>query len=185
MGDITVLLERARGGDVQARDRLFRALYQELMRLAQGRLARSAPVTQLDAPSLVHETYLRLERQGALPGGNRKAFFAYASGVMRSVLVDALRERQARKRGGGDARVTLVTSEMALAQEAPDVEALDEGLRRLARIDDRLHRIVEMRYFGGLSIEEIGEVLELSPATIKRDWQKARAFLYRALRGEP
>ena len=181
MGDVTILLERAQGGDLAARNELFGSLYGELERLARQKLAREAAFTNLNAPSLVHEAYLRLIGQSAMPGKNRRMFFAYASGVMRSVIVDYVRRRGAGKRGGAACHVTLTGNDPEPDAPSIDVEALDAALRRLAEIDARAHQIVEMRYFGGLSVEEVAQVLQTSVATVKRDWQKARAFLYRDL----
>ena len=181
MGDITRLLDDARGGDAAARERLFARVYDELNVLARQKLARESTLTQIDAPSLVHEAYLRLNGQAELPGGNRRMFFAYASTVMRSVIVDYVRARNARKRGSGEKAITL-TGDIGVAEgPGPEIEALDSALKELARIDERSHKVVEMRYFGGLSIEDIAEVLGVAPATVKRDWQKARAFLYTVL----
>lgn len=187
MGEITLLLGRARDGDVAARDALFGKVYRELERLAQSKLAHQGTLTSLDAPSLVHEAYLRLENLPDLPGADRRGFFAYAAGVMRSVIVDYVRRRRADKRGGDLQQVTLsgVADLESPAPDAeagaPDIEKLDHAMHALADVDDRCHRIVEMRYFAGLSIEDIAQVLDLSPATVKRDWQKARAFLHSAL----
>jgi RNA polymerase sigma factor (TIGR02999 family) len=183
MGDITVLLEATRGGDAAARDALFGRIYAELQKLARGKLAAESTLTQLDAPSLVHEAYLRLSRQAQLPGDNRRAFFAYASSIMRSVIVDYVRERRAQKRGGELATITLLTDDAPAELRDPDIEALDAAMQQLARIDARAHQIVEMRYFGGLSLDEIAGALELSPATVWRGWEKARIFLYQALQG--
>ena len=182
MGDVTVLLERAHQGDAQASNELFASVYGELNRLARRKLARQAAFTDLNAAGLVHEAYLCLVRQPELPGGNRRMFYAYAAGVMRSVIIDYVRKRSAQKRGWGDIRVTLTGNDPEAESPAPEVEALDAALQQLSRIDTRAHQIVEMRYFAGLSIEEIAEVLETSPATVKRDWQKARAFLYTVMR---
>jgi len=184
LGDVTVLLERAHQGDAQASNELFASVYGELTRLARQKLAREAPFTDLNAGSLVHEAYLCLVRQPELPGENRRMFYAYAAGVMRSVIIDYVRKRSAQKRGHGDIRITLTAHDPEAQPPAPEVEALDAALQQLARIDERAHRIVEMRYFAGLSIEEIAKVLETSAATVKRDWQKARAFLYKALKTE-
>lgn len=181
MGEITLLLDRARGGDAVARDALFSQIYAELNTLARQRLARESTLTQLDAPSLVHEAYLRLSRQDALPGRNRRMFFAYAASVMRSVVVDYVRERRAQKRGGGETLLTLGTRDVGGELPDPDIEALDSALKQLAQIDLRAHQIVEMRYFGGLSLDEIAESLELSPVTVWRGWEKARIFLYKTL----
>ena len=181
MGDITRLLDRTRGGDVAARDVFFARVYEELSLLARQKLSRESTLTQIDAPSLVHEAYLRLTRRAELPGDNRRMFFAYASSVMRSVIVDYVHARNTRKRGGGERPITLTSGTVAVADLDPDVEALDSALVQLAKLAPRSHRVVEMRYFGGLSIDDISEVLGIAPATVKRDWQKARAFLYTAL----
>jgi len=181
MGDITQLLERARDGDAQAHDALFERVYPELQQLARHRLRHTSALTLLDASSLVHEAYLRLTQQHTLAPGSRRMFFAYASKIMRSVVIDYARERGAVKRGGGEGPVTLHTGDAVFDARVPDMEALDLALRELAHIDVRAHQIVEMRYFAGLSVEEIADVLALSPATVKRGWQKARAFLFDAL----
>jgi RNA polymerase sigma factor (TIGR02999 family) len=185
MGEVTVLLERAHRGDVQARNALFDCLYAELKRLAGRKLARESTFTHLDAPSLVHETYLRLVGQTSIPLDNRCVFFAYAAAVMRSVIVDYVRRRGAGKRGRAEVHVTLSGAcERDDAESPPsptDIEALDGALRQLAEVDSRAHDIVQLRYFGGLSLEEIAQGMQISLATAKRDWQKARAFLYRAL----
>jgi RNA polymerase sigma factor (TIGR02999 family) len=119
---------------------------------------------------------------GSAPAGNRKQFFAYASAVMRSVIVDHVRERAAQKRGGGVAEVTLSTAAFEGLPDQPDAVRVDEALQALGRIDERGHRLVEMRYFGGMTLEEIAEVLGFSVPTLKRDWQRARAFLFDYLR---
>ncbi|NGY05011.1 ECF-type sigma factor [Solimonas terrae] len=184
MGEITTLLQRAQGGDTQAHQALFTCVYNELRVLARARLAQESALTQLDATGLVHETYLRLSNGVALPATDRRAFFALAAAVMRNVLVDHARRRQSAKRGGGVAPVTLITQVAAEceADEPTDVEALDAALKQLQRFDPRCHDVVELRYFGGLSLEEIAESLNMSLATVKRDWQKARAFLFRSMR---
>ncbi|MDO9453839.1 MAG: ECF-type sigma factor [Stagnimonas sp.] len=182
MGEVTKLLQRVKTGEAGARDVLFATVYDELLKVARQRLSGSATPTQLDPPALVHEAYLRLVRQQVLSGDNRAEFLAYASTVMRNVVVDFVRERLAQKRGGDARRVTLNTriGEEMVADDT-DLEALSLALDHLAQADARSHRIVEMRYFGGLTLEEIGEIESLSLATVKRDWQKARAFLYDAL----
>ncbi len=176
MTEITLLLTALAGGDAQARDRLYTLLYPELKRLARSHLAGHAPMT-LEPAALIHEVWLKSAgHEAAL---HRAQFFAHASKVMRSVIVDHLRERHADKRGGG-AQVTLSTT--ALEQlSSPDVLRLDEVLQTLARADERAHRVVEMRFFGGLELEEIADALDVSVPTIKRDWRKARAFLFEAL----
>lgn len=139
-------------------------------------------MVQLDAASLVHEAYLRLARQEHLPTASRQAFFAYAAQVMRSVIVDHVRERRAAKRGSGVIEITLVTRDGEESFRSPDVLALDHALGELERVDDRCRQIVELKFFAGFSVDEIAQALKVSPATVKRDWQKARAYLYRSLR---
>jgi RNA polymerase sigma factor (TIGR02999 family) len=182
VGDVTALLEQAHQGDVQARRELFEQVYAELRRLARQKLSRERGFTDLDVTSLVHEAYLALTPRQAIPGANRRMFFAYAASVMRSVIVDHVRKRSALKRGAAELHITLTTGDPREAAPTPNVEALDAALRELAQIDRRAHDIVEMRYFGGLSIEEVADALEVSVTSVKRDWQKARAFLYKALR---
>lgn len=177
MGEITVLLDQARHGDQAARERFFARVYAELDRLAKYHLSRQAQLTLIDGPGLVHEVYLRLAQQEALPGTDRAAFLAYASRVMRSVIIDYVRSRNAERRGGGQRMLTLNTGVAEQNFSEPQLESLGDALESLERIDARAHRVVEMRYFGGLEIEEIATFLDVSPATIKRDWTKARAYL--------
>lgn len=180
--DITALLAGARAGDAAARDRAFAALYRELGRLARGRLNAESTLTNLDATALVHECWLRLAQASPGRWENRRAFFAYAATVMRSVIVDVARERRAQKRGGGVAEVTLTTGVAGEAFTDDGIERLDAALRSLGAVDPQLLGIVELRYFAGLTVEEVGEQLGLSPRTVKRKWQSARAFLFDALR---
>jgi RNA polymerase sigma factor (TIGR02999 family) len=184
MGEVTQLLSAARNGDASSGERLFSLIYAELEHLARSQLRRDRTLTLLDAPSLVHEAFLRLTQQAELPGRNRRMFLAYASAVMRTVIVDYVRSRAAAKRGGDRPLLTLTTSVAGVAFEEPEIESLDRALRALQRLDDRAHKVVEMRYFGGLGIEEVADVLEVAPATVKRDWQRARAFLHAQLRQE-
>jgi RNA polymerase sigma factor (TIGR02999 family) len=174
--EITQLLTALAGGESGARDRLYTLLYPELRRLARSHLAGHAPMT-LEPAALIHEVWLKSAGQEAAL--HRAQFFAHASKVMRSVIVDHVRERRADKRGGG-AQVTLSTT--ALEQLAPpDVLKLDDVLQTLERADGRAHQVVEMRFFGGLELEEIAAALGVSVPTVKRDWRKARAFLFDAL----
>ncbi|HEY6124794.1 MAG TPA: ECF-type sigma factor [Steroidobacteraceae bacterium] len=182
MGEITVLLNQAREGDESARERFFTRVYAELDRLARRHLSGQSPLTMLDGPGLVHEVYLRLADQESLPGTDRAAFLAYASRVMRSVVIDYVRARGAQRRGGGQRMVTLNTGVVGESFTEPQLESLGDALESLDRIDERAHRVVEMRYFGGLEIEEIASFLNVSPATVKRDWTKARAFLLHTMK---
>lgn len=183
MGEITQLLDKARQGHTAAREQLFSRLYAELRQLARRRLGSEAALTMLDAPGLVHEVWLRLEQQEALPGHDRRSFLAYASRVMRSVIIDYVRSRRAERNGGGRPTLTLNTGIANQVLTEPELESLGDSLDELARIDERAHWVVEMRYFGGMEIEEIADFLDISPATVKRDWQKARAFLLHSIRG--
>jgi RNA polymerase sigma factor (TIGR02999 family) len=182
MGEITQLLGQARAGDRGARDELFGQVYRELTALARQRLAAGPLATQIDAPSLVHEAYLRLTRSDAnLRGADRNEFLAYASTVMRNVVIDSLREKQAQRRGAGAQRVTLLTGDAPMVLADTQLEALTEALEALAQAEPLLHRIVEQRFFGGLALEEIAGIEHISLATAKRHWQKARAYLHAAL----
>ncbi len=179
---LTVLLASARAGDKDAAGAAYSVLYEELRRLARAKLRPHRDMTLLDTTSLVHESYLRLMGAEALPVEDRHHFFAYASRVMRSVIVDFARARAAERRGGEAEHVVLDTmlSEQVAAPEN-DVLRVHEALDVLERADERLARIVEMRYFGGLSETEIAEVLGLSDRTVRRDWEKARILLKAAL----
>lgn len=181
MGDITQLLDEARAGKPGAEDALFSRIYSELHKLARAKLAGGPMLTLLDASALVHETYLRLTRQATLPPGNRHAFYAYAATIMRNIIVDLVREKRAAKRHFGEVRVTLSTKNLGGHAQDPDVLALDDALQDLQNVDERCRKIVEMRYFAGMSVAEVAGALELSTATVERDWRKARAFLFKAL----
>jgi RNA polymerase sigma factor (TIGR02999 family) len=184
MGErLTVLLSRVKNGDRAARDVLFAGAYQELRRLAHSRLYGGGRNTMLDTTALVHESYLRLVKAGELAFDDRRAFFAYASQVMRSVIVDIARSRLAEQRGGDAQRITLPDD---LAQDAgKDEKAIvqvHEALQELQQVDPRAATMVEMRYFGGYSDSEIAETLDITERTVQRDWDKARMLLRAILR---
>lgn len=181
---VTLLLERASAGDDQARAALFDVLYDELRSLAETAMRRERASHTLQPTALLHETYLRLADDGGR-FDNRAHFFGVAASAMRRVLVDHARARRAQKRGGGDARVAVDDLDALPGPDdgGVDLIALDDALSSLNALDARQARIVELRFFGGLSVEETAELLELSPRTIKRDWQMARAWLRRALAG--
>jgi RNA polymerase sigma factor (TIGR02999 family) len=183
MGQLTDLLGRVQGGDVEARDALFAAAYAELHGLAQGRLRHGGRNTLLDTTGLVHESYLRFARAGELRAEDRRAFFAYASQVMRSVILNSVRERIALKRGGN---LQFSEASSPLASDLPGDEqtVLDvhEALKDLEKADPRVAQVAEMRYFGGYSEREIAETLEITERTVQRDWEKARLILAAALR---
>jgi RNA polymerase sigma factor (TIGR02999 family) len=183
MGDITQWIAQARQGDRAAFDRLFDALYPELRRIAHARLARNARDTLVNTTSLVHECYLKFAAAQRLNTDDRTHFLAYAATVMRSIVVDIARARSAERRGGDAAHVTLNTG-VAEAVSKPEDQILDidEALAGLAKLDERLARVVEMRYFGGLSNTEIAQALDVTERTVRRDWDKARLLLAHALR---
>ena len=176
--DMTDLIRRVNAGLPGAQDALFAASYGELRKLARSRLYHGGRNTVLDTTVLVHESYLRFIRGGQLRSDGRRAFFAYASQVMRSVIVDAVRERQAERRGGDLQRVTFDTFITDTLPNGED-EALEvhEALYTLADADPRLAKVVEMRYFGGYSEAEIGKALRVTERTVRRDWEKARLLL--------
>jgi RNA polymerase sigma-70 factor, ECF subfamily len=179
---VTALLIRWGQGDDAACEKLFPLVYDELRRLARRCLAGERADHTLQSTALVHEAYLRLVDHSAVHSDDRVHFFAVAAQLMRRILVDHARMRYAAKRGGN--RLTLTLSEaVALPQQREiNLTALDDALHELSRIDPQQAQIVEMRFFAGLSIEETSQALGISPATVKRDWALARAWLYRALR---
>jgi RNA polymerase sigma factor (TIGR02999 family) len=183
MSEITELIQGAARGDATCVDRLFHLLYADLRRIAHGKLRLGHGPTLLDTTSLVHESYLRLVQLDQLRVQDRSHFLAYAARVMRSVIVDLVRESRAERRGGGQALVTLDTgvSDAALAGD-DEILAVHEALEELAAIDERLVRVVEMRFFVGLEMDEIALALDVGKRTVERDWEKARSFLYAALK---
>lgn len=182
MAELTSLLAAARQGDDNAAGQAFSLLYADLRRLARARLRQHQTFTLLDTTSLVNESYLKLVGAQALPVEDRHHFFAYASRVMRSVIVDFARARQAERRGGDAEHVVLDTAMGEhLAAPENDVLRVHEALDVLAQADARLAQVVEMRYFGGLGEAEIAEVLGVSERTVRRDWERARLLLQAAL----
>ena len=180
-GEITALLIAWGQGDRAAFDQIFGLLYPELHRLARAQLAMAGRRGTLSPTGLIHEAYLKLAGQSRLRLEDRGHFFSLAARVMRQVAVDLARQRAAQKRGGGVGQVPLDEAGLAIEERAAEIVALDEALGRLEALDPRLARIVELRFFAGLSVEEAAEALALSERTVKRDWQKARAFLFSEL----
>jgi RNA polymerase sigma factor (TIGR02999 family) len=180
--DVTLLLERWNRGDAQAYEALLALLYDELRALA-GRLLRGERAGHtLQPTALVHEAYMRLIGLNALTLESRRHFYGAAAGTMRRVLVDHARQRNAHKRGGPDSvRIHVDDMDVLAGPEALDFEALDQALTALAVAAPEQARVVELRYFAGLSIDETAEMLAVSPATVKRHWAFSRAWLYRAL----
>lgn len=179
-GEITILLRAWSEGDDDARDRLMPVVYEELRRRAARFLRRERPDHTLRSGELVHETYLRLLRQNAA-WQNRDQFFGVASSMMRRILVDHARSRAAKKRGG-PLRVTLDERHAVAAPAGPDLLDLDAALSELAAFDGRQARLVELRYFTGLPIEDAARVMGVSVATANREWAIAKAWLYKRLR---
>lgn len=178
MSQLTVLLGRLHAGDAEARDALFAAAYAELHRLAHVRLRGRGADAVLDTTCLVHESYLRFVSAGELRAEDRRAFFAYASQVMRSVIINTVQERISQKRGGTWQRLTLSTELVANVGEGEDtVLKVHEALESLEKANPRLGLVAQMRYFGGYSEQEIAETLEVTERTVRRDWEKARIIL--------
>lgn len=182
MTEITQLLQRVQAGDAGAREALFAAAYPVLERLARARLRDGGRNTLLDTRGLVHDSYLRYVQGGALRAEDRRAFFAFASRVMRSVIVSSARERAAEKRGAGRRPLTLSTN---VAEQLPagedDILHVHEALESLAQVDARLAEVVQMRYFGGYSEQEIAETLDVTERTVQRLWLKGRLMLRAAM----
>ena len=178
------LLADARAGKAEALNAILPLVYGELRRLAGAYLRRERPGLTVQATGLVHEAYLRLMREQHVSWQNRAHFCAIAANSMRQILVERARARRTAKRGGGAAKITFVEDLARAGEEAGlDVEALHEALERLAAVDPERARLVELRYFGGLTIEETAEAMGTSPATVKRGWALARAWLARELGG--
>ena len=183
MNEITTLLRAASDGDHQAADQVVALLYSELQRLARSRLRRSGELTLLDTSALVHESYLRIQGASEPEFTDRKHYLAYAAKVMRSIVIDMVRARQADRRGGGALQVTLNTAiGDAVPIQEDEVLRVHEALDELYSVDERLAQVVEMRYFAGLTETQIAECLGVTERTVQRDWQKARLFLSMALK---
>ena len=178
---VTLLLQGWRNGDRKALDALLPLVYQELRRLAHFQLRNERPDHTLQSAALVHEVYLRLIGLNPPQWESRTHFFAIAAQLMRQILVDYARRHVAAKRGGGACKLSLEEATVLSRQKDVDVLSLDDALNALAIIDPRQSRVVELRYFAGLSLEEISEALEIAPATVQRDWTTARAWLHREI----
>jgi RNA polymerase sigma factor (TIGR02999 family) len=180
-GDITQLLKAMANGDPKASDTVLPLVYGELHRLAKSYMRRERPDHTLQATALINEAYLRLAREDT-DWNSREHFIGVAANVMRRVLVDYARQHKAEQRGGGLQRVELQDDLAISAGKLDEVEQLDEALKLLERENPRQAQVVELRYFGGLSVEQIGAFLKMSPRSVKRDWSLARIWLYRQLK---
>ena len=179
--EVTRLLDRLSRGNPEAMTELMPLLYSELHKLALHHLSRERVDHTLQPTALVHEAYLRLVGQQRVRWQNRAHFFGVASQLMRRILIDYARSRHAKKRGGLSCKISL--DDVVVSDErAIELIALDESLSTLAAIDPQQSRIVELRFFGGLTVEQTAEFLRISPATVKRDWNVAKAWLYREIR---
>jgi len=182
--EITRLLQEWQGGNREALDRLIPLVYQELHTLASRQLAREWRHDRLQTTAVVSEAYVKLFGQREVDWQNRGHFFAIAAQLMRRILVDHARASRARKRGGGAAKVTF-DEVLAISNEPrQDFVALDDALEALARFDERKSRVVELRFFGGLTVEETASVVAVSPETVMRDWQLAKVWLRREMRAD-
>lgn len=180
--DVTVLLAELARGNPEAREKLVPLVYDELKRLARCYMRRERPDHTLQATALVHEAYLKLVRQQAVNWQSRSHFFGVASQLMRRILIDHARGHLREKRGGVREALPLNEAIVFSPERSEELVKLDEALERLSKMDARQGRIVELRFFGGMSVEETAEFLGISPKTVKRDWSVAKAWLYGQLR---
>jgi RNA polymerase sigma factor (TIGR02999 family) len=185
VGPVSELLHAWAGGDLRARDALVPLVYHELRKRASGYLRHERPDHTLQATALVHEAFLRLAGRDRVAWQNRGHFYAVAAQMMRRILVDHARERRAAKRPGAQIRVDLADQRPAPEPPGCDVLMLDEALSELSAMDPRQGRIVELRYFGGLSEQEVADALSVSRATVTREWKRARAWLYHRMTPAP
>lgn len=174
---VTKLLKDWSAGDQSAPDKLMPLVYEELRRLAHQYMRREKPGHTLQTSALVHEAYVRLVDQSEIQWESRAHFFGIAARLMRQILVDQARRRNFAKRGGGAIRVSLNEAAAVAQEQSASVVALDDALNNLEKVDPRKSRIIELRFFGGMSIEETAEALRVSPGTVMRDWTFARAWL--------
>jgi RNA polymerase sigma factor (TIGR02999 family) len=178
--DITRLLRRLREGDTTAHDQLFTRVYEELRRSARRAMEGERPSHTLQATALVHEAFLRLANDNTIEWQDRKHFFVIAAQTMRRILVDHARRRYAAKRDGGP-QAALIPDVRVSVENADDILAVDQALVHLEQVDSRKSQVVELRYFAGLSINEVASILDVDSRTVKRDWQFARAWLHSRL----
>ena len=181
--DLSELLQQAKNGNHDARADLVRVAYEDLRRLARGQMNSQRPDHSLTSTALVHEVSARLLEKSQIPSQSRGEFMAYVSTAMRRVLIDHARSKGRQKRGGKRQKLQLDEALMAADEQPAELLELDAALKKLHEIDERRSTVVEMRYFAGMSIDEVAEALEISPATVKRDWSVAKIWLARELNG--
>jgi RNA polymerase sigma factor (TIGR02999 family) len=174
---LTVTLRAAHAGDREAANRAYAALYPELLKIARARLRAHQPNTLLDTQALVHESFMRFVEAEKIGIGDRKHFFTYAAKTMRNIVIDFARRRQAERRGGAAERVTLDTHLLGEGRQDTSVIDIDNALRELEALDPALAQVVEMRYFGGYTDAEIAAAMDIADRTVRRHWDKARAFI--------
>lgn len=182
-GDVTRLLQLVAKGDSNAFDRLMPLVYDELREIARRQLREERPGHTLDTSALTHEAYLKLVDE-EVDWENRAHFFVLAARAMRQILIDYARKRNAQKRGGDWTRTTLSPRHLRMDVQMGELLDLDEGLERFQDVDERASKVVELRFFGGMTEDEVAEVLDVSTRTVQRDWRKARAWLYKELYSE-
>jgi RNA polymerase sigma factor (TIGR02999 family) len=181
-GEVTRLLFELKAGNHAAEERLIPLVYKELRHIASARLRQESAHHSLQPTALVHEAYLRLTQLQEIDWQSRSHFFAVSATVMRRILVDHARANQAKKRGDGMGTISLNDALFPAPEREPEILALDEALERLARLDERQSKIVELRFFAGMNEEETGHVLGISSRTVKRDWRAAKAWLFAELK---
>jgi RNA polymerase sigma factor (TIGR02999 family) len=174
---LTVTLRAAHAGDREAANRAYAALYPELLKIARARLRAHQPDTLLDTQALVHESFMRFVQADKIGIADRKHFFTYAAKTMRHIVIDFARRRQAERRGGAAERVTLDTHLLGEGRQDTSVIDIDDALRDLEALDPKLATVVEMRYFGGCTDAEIAAAMDITDRTVRRHWDKARAFI--------
>jgi RNA polymerase sigma factor (TIGR02999 family) len=177
-------LEQWNNGDQAALDKLMPLIYDELRKMARRYMRQQNPGHTLQTTALIHETYLRMVKQKEKHFENRAHFFGVAAQAMRHILVDYARARQTARRGGAARPISLEEAALVTAERAAELVAFDEALKELAKLSQRQSRVVELRYFGGLSVDETATVLSVSPETVMRDWSMAKTWLHRALGAE-
>lgn len=181
MSDVTRILASIESGDARAANELLPLVYEQLRRIAKQHMAQERADHTLQATALVHEAYLKLIGGEDLRWANRAHFYSAAAEAMRRILVDHARKRGRVKRGGDRQRVPLRSVDLAVQQDSSEILALDQAIGRLQKEDERMHRVVMLRFFAGLSIEDTASVMDVSSRTVKREWTFARAWLYRVL----
>jgi RNA polymerase sigma factor (TIGR02999 family) len=181
---LSQLLDQWNNGDPNAFDKLMPLIYEELRKMARRYMRQQNPGHTLQTTALIHEAYLRMIKQKERHFQNRAHFFAVAAQAMRHILVDYARSRQTVKRGGEARQISLEEAALVTAERAAELVAFDDALKELENLSKRQSRVVELRYFGGLTVEETARVLDVSPDTVMRDWSMAKTWLHRALKTE-